>query len=55
MRQQLGFLLQFLVLIFLPMMLFFDIDFGIKRLVVMPMMLALAAGVFFVGHKLRES
>ena len=55
MRQQIGFALQFLVLIFLPMMFFFSIDFGIKKLVVMPALLGLSAGVFFIGHKLRES
>lgn len=55
MRQQIGFMLQFLILVFLPMLLFFDIDYGIKRLVVMPVILAVSAGLFFVGHKLRES
>ncbi|MCH8828494.1 MAG: hypothetical protein IID45_02840 [Planctomycetes bacterium] len=55
MRQQVGIALQFLVLIFLPALLFFDLDFGIKRLVIVPLSLATASAVFWVGHKLRES
>ncbi|GAB4149938.1 MAG: hypothetical protein Tsb009_24500 [Planctomycetaceae bacterium] len=55
MKQQIGFLLQLCVLIFLPMMLLYDLDFGIKRLIVMPASLAVSAAVFWVGHRLRES
>lgn len=55
MKQQIGFLLQFAVLVFLPMVVLYDLDFGFKRLLVMPMLLAASAGVFYIGHRLRES
>lgn len=55
MKQQIGFFLQLAVLVFLPMMLIYDLDFGFKRLVVMPGLLTASVLVFLVGHKLRES
>jgi len=55
MKQQIGFLLQFAVLVFLPMLIFYDLDFGFQRLVVMPALTALSVGMFYLGHRLRES
>ena len=55
MKQQIGILLQFAVLVFLPMMLLYDLDFGIKRLLVMPISLGISAALFWIGHRLRES
>ena len=54
MRQQIGFLLQFAVLVFLPMLILWQLNFGFS-LVVMPAMTVAGILVFWVGHKLRES
>jgi len=55
MKQQIGFLLQFLVLAFLPVLIFYDLDFGFKRLLVMPLLTVAAVAVFWIGYRLRES
>lgn len=53
MRQQVGFLLQVLVLMFLPALIGWQLFFGI-RLVVMPVATVLGIGVFSLGHLLRK-
>lgn len=55
MKQQIGFLMQFAVLVFLPMLIIYDLDFGFKRLLVMPVLTAAAVAVFIIGYRLRES
>ena len=54
MRQQIGFLMQLAVLVFLPMLILWQLTFSI-RLIVMPVMTLAGIIVFWVGHKLRES
>ena len=54
MRQQIGFLLQFAVLVFLPMLMLWQLNFGIP-LLVMPVLTLVAIMVFMVGDKLRKS
>ncbi len=54
MRQQLGILLQFAVLVFLPLLIFWQLDFGIP-LIVMPICTVAAIVVFVIGTKLRGS
>ena len=54
MRQQIGVLLQFAVLVFLPLVVFWQLDFGIP-LIVMPAALLVASVVFWIGYRLRES
>lgn len=55
MKQQIGFLLQFAVLVFLPVLIFYDLDFGFKRLVVMPALTVAGVALFWIGYRLRES
>lgn len=47
--------MQFAVLVFLPMLIIYDLDFGFKRLLVMPVLTAAAVAVFIIGYRLRES
>jgi hypothetical protein len=54
-KQQIGFLLQFLVLVFLPVLIFYDLDFGFRRLLVMPLLTVAGVAVFWIGYRLRES
>ena len=54
MRQTIGMLLQFACLVFLPMLMFWQLDFGI-RLVVMPVSTLICIIVFYIGYKLRET
>jgi len=54
MRRQFGVLLQFAVLLFLPLLIFWQIDFGIP-LIVMPAALVVSSVVFWIGYRLRES
>ncbi len=54
MRQTIGMILQLAVLTFLPALIFFQLDFGI-RLIVMPVCTVLAILVFWIGTKLRET
>ena len=54
MRQQFGFLLQFLALVFLPMLVLWQLQYGFQ-LIWMPAMLLVGAAVFIVGTRLRES
>ena len=54
MRNHLGFCLQFVSLVFLPLLILWQLNFGF-RLLWMPTLTLVAAGVFYVGHRLRES
>jgi hypothetical protein len=54
MRQQIGFLLQFVVLVFLPLLILWQLQFGF-RLILMPALTLLGIVVFWVGYRLRES
>ena len=53
MRQHIGFLLQFAVLVFLPMLILWQLEFGF-RLVLMPALTLVGIVVFWIGYKLRE-
>jgi hypothetical protein len=52
-RQQIGFLLQIAALTLLPMLILWQLDFGIP-LIVMPMLTVVGIVMFYIGHKLRE-
>lgn len=54
MRQQIGFYLQFAVLVFLPMLILWQLEFGF-RLILMPALTLAGIAVFWIGYKLRES
>ena len=54
MRQTIGMLLQFACLVFLPMQMLWQLDFGIP-LVVMPASILVCTLVFWIGTRLRES
>ena len=54
MRQRIGMLMQLACLVFLPMMIIWQIDFGIP-LIAMPAGLTVAFILFRVGTRLRES
>jgi hypothetical protein len=53
MRQHIGFLLQFAMLVFLPMLILWQWEFGF-RLGLMPALTLVGIVVFWIGHKLRE-
>lgn len=53
MRNQLGFLLQFAALIFLPLLIIWQLNFGFQ-LLWMPALTIAGALVFYIGHALRE-
>jgi hypothetical protein len=53
MRRQLGFLLQLAALTLLPMLILWQLDFGIP-LVVMPILTVVGIVLFYIGYKLRE-
>jgi len=54
MRRQIGFLLQLAVLALLPMLIFWQIEFGFK-LLWMPALTLAGIAVFWIGYRLRES
>jgi hypothetical protein len=54
MRQQLGFCLQLAVLMFLPLLIGFQLFFGM-RLVLMPALTLLGIVLFTIGHRLRKA
>lgn len=54
MRHQLGLFLQFVTLVFLPLLVVWQLTFGF-RLIWMPAMLLVGMAVFAIGTKLRES
>jgi hypothetical protein len=53
MRHQIGIFLQFLVLVFLPMLILWQLEFGF-RLILMPALTLVGILVFWIGYKLRE-
>lgn len=53
MRNQLGFALQFAALVFLPLLIIWQLNFGFA-LIWMPALTTAAAVVFYIGHQLRE-
>jgi hypothetical protein len=52
-RNTIGFLLQFAALVFLPLLIFWQLDFGF-RLLWMPTLTVTAVVVFWIGHRLRD-
>ena len=54
MRHQIGLGLQFLALVFLPMLILWQMEFGFK-LIYMPALLLVGVVVFIIGTRLRES
>jgi len=54
MKQQLGVLLQFVVLVLLPMTILWQLQFGFE-VFVMPICLLIGIGMFWVGSLLRNS
>lgn len=53
MRNSLGFLLQFAALVFLPLLIFWQLNFGFQ-LLWMPGLTLVGLGVFWLGHFLRD-
>jgi hypothetical protein len=53
MRHQIGIFLQFVVLVFLPMLILWQLEFGF-RLILMPALTLVGILVFWIGYKLRE-
>ncbi|HEV3301405.1 MAG TPA: hypothetical protein VG055_17265 [Planctomycetaceae bacterium] len=53
MRQQIGFLLQLAVLTLLPMLILWQLNFGIP-LIVMPAVVVVGIVLFYIGYRLRE-
>jgi hypothetical protein len=53
MRWQIGVLLQVVALTLLPMLMLWQLDFGIP-LIVMPALTVVGIVIFYVGHRLRE-
>lgn len=54
MRHQIGFFLQFIVLVALPMLILWQLQYGFQ-LILMPSLLLVGVVVFTVGTHLRES
>ena len=54
MRHHLGIALQFLALIFLPLLILWQLNFGF-RLIWMPVLTLAGIAVFYIGYRLRES
>lgn len=52
-RNTVGFLLQFAALVFLPLLIFWQLDFGF-RLLWMPTLTTAAVVIFWIGHRLRD-
>jgi hypothetical protein len=53
MRNTIGFLMQFAALVFLPLLVLWQLNFGF-RLLWMPSLTVAAAIVFWIGQSLRE-
>ena len=53
MRNQLGFVLQFAALVFLPLLIIWQLNFGFQ-LLWMPVLTVASLLLFYVGHWLRE-
>lgn len=54
MKHQIGVVLQFLVLVFLPILIIWQLEFGFK-LLYMPGLLLVGILIFTIGTQLRES
>lgn len=54
MKNHLGFALQFLALVFLPLLILWQLSFGFG-LLWMPALMLVAMVVFYIGHSLRDS
>lgn len=54
MKHQIGTALQFLVLVFLPLLIIWQLEFGF-RLIYMPALLLVGIVIFTIGTQLRES
>lgn len=54
MKHQIGVALQFVVLVFLPLLILWQLEFGF-RLIYMPALLLLGVLIFTLGTQLRES
>jgi hypothetical protein len=54
MKQQLGFYMQFSALVFLPLLIFLQLEIGLK-IIYMPICLLIGVVLFIVGTRLRES
>lgn len=53
MRNSIGMFLQFLALVFLPLLILWQLQFGFE-LIYMPGLLLVGVVIFFIGHLLRE-
>lgn len=53
MRNYIGMLLQFVALVFLPLLILWQLRFGFE-LIYMPGLLLVGMVIFFIGHLLRE-
>jgi len=53
MRNSIGMALQFAALTFLPLLIFFQLNFGF-RLLWMPLLTLAGVAVFWIGHSLRQ-
>jgi hypothetical protein len=53
MRRQLGFYMQFSMLVFLPMLVLWQLEYGFN-LIWMPVLLLVGVVLFIVGTRLRE-
>ena len=53
MRRQIGFLFQIAALTLLPMLMLWQLDFGIP-LIVMPALTLVGIVLFYIGYRLRE-
>lgn len=53
MRHQIGVFLQLAVLVFLPMLILWQLEYGF-RLILMPALTLVGIVVFWIGYKLRE-
>jgi hypothetical protein len=54
MKNHLGFVLQFAALVFLPLLMIWQLSFGFG-LLWMPALMLVAVTVFYIGHTLRDS
>ena len=54
MRHRIGMLLQFAMLVFLPLLIIWQLNFGFP-LIFMPALLLVGGAVFAIGTRLRES
>ncbi|MEZ5943281.1 MAG: hypothetical protein R3C18_17950 [Planctomycetaceae bacterium] len=53
MKNTIGFVMQFAALVFLPLLIFWQLNFGFQ-LLWMPGMTIVGAAMFMIGHSLRD-